>query len=145
MGEAQKQERKAVPRFKFRGPNREEKCIDALVWGDINLRFHSYVVAVLQALWKLHQLYTINEYGTYLVSNNVETTNNNVWNNCVQCHITQIIHKCWTHLSKMFFLTPSSKFGKKPIESPRNTELTPPSKQVLCKSYHKSALCNLAL
>ncbi len=83
-GEAQKQEVKAVLRFKFRGPNGEEKCVDALVWGDINPHFHSYVIAVLQALWKLRQLYAINEYGTEIVSNNVATTNTNVWNNCVQ-------------------------------------------------------------
>ncbi len=83
-GEAQKQEAKAIPRFKFRGPNGEEKCVDALVWGSINPCFHRYDITVLQALWKLHQLYAINNYGDYLVSNNVETTNNNVWNNCVQ-------------------------------------------------------------
>ncbi len=58
--------------------------MDALVWGRINPRFHSYVITVLQALWKLRQLYAINEYGNYLVSNNVETMNNNVWKNCVQ-------------------------------------------------------------
>ncbi len=83
-GEAKKQQVNAIPRFKFRGPNGEEKFVDALVWGGINPHFHSYVIAVLQALCKLRQLYAINEYGNYLVSNNVETTNNNVWNNCVQ-------------------------------------------------------------
>ncbi len=83
-GEVQKQEAKAAPRFKFRGPNGEEKYVDALAWGDIQPWFHSFVIAVLQALRKLHQLYAINEYGTYLVSNNVETTNNNVWMNCVR-------------------------------------------------------------
>ncbi len=84
MGEVQKQEAKAILCFKFRGPNREEKCVDALVWGGIHPHFHSYVITVLQALCKLCQLYAINKYGDSLVSNNVETTNNNVWNNCVQ-------------------------------------------------------------
>ncbi len=83
LAEALKQEPKAVPRFTFRGPNSEEKCVDALAWGDIHLRFHSFVIAVIQALHKLHQLYTINEYGTYAVSNNMELTNNHVWTNVV--------------------------------------------------------------
>ncbi len=115
MGEARKQERKAVPRFKFRGPNGEEKCVDALVWGNINLRFHSYVVAVLQALWKLCQLYTINEYGTYLVSNNVETMNNNVWSNCVQVpHRTDRSQVLDTSVQDVFF-DAQFKVWKKPI------------------------------
>ena len=37
----------------------------------------------LQALTKLCQLYAMNEYGTYAVSNNVELTNNHVWTNVV--------------------------------------------------------------
>ncbi len=82
-GEAQKQDAKPVPHFKFRGPNSEEQYIDALAWGDIHPCFHSFVIAVIQALTKLSQLYTINEYGTYAVSNNVELMNNHVWTNAV--------------------------------------------------------------
>ena len=82
-GEVQKQEAKAAPRFKFRGPNGEEKYVDALAWGDIHPCFHSFVIAVIQALTKLRQLYAINEYGTYAVSNNVELMNNHVWMNIV--------------------------------------------------------------
>ncbi len=61
-GEAKKQQVKVILCFKFRGPNGEEKFVDALVWGNINPCFHSYVIAVMQALCKLWQLYTINGY-----------------------------------------------------------------------------------
>ncbi len=81
--EADKQEAKAVPRFTFKGPNGEEKCIDDLAWGDIRPHFHSFVIAVIQALHKLRQLYAVNEYGTHAVSNNVEVTNNHMWTNVV--------------------------------------------------------------
>ncbi len=83
-GEVKKQQAKAILHFKFRGLAGEEKFVDALVWGDVNPRFHSYVIAVMQALCKLRQLYAINGYGSYLISNNVETTNNQVWTCCVQ-------------------------------------------------------------
>ncbi len=81
--EANQQEAKPVPCFTFKGPNREEKCIDDFDWGVIRPRFHSFVIAVIQALHKLRALYAVNEYGTHAASNNVETTNNHVWTNVV--------------------------------------------------------------
>ena len=102
--EALKQEPKAVPRFTFRGPNSEEKSIDALAWGDICLRFHSFVIAVIQALHKLRQLYAINKYGTYAVSNNVELTNNHVWTNVVPLlHRTDHPDELDTSVQDVFF------------------------------------------
>ncbi len=104
MGEAQKQEPKAVSRFKFRGPNGEEKYIDALAWGDIRPHFHSFVIAVIQALTKLRQLYAINEYGTYAVSNNVELTNNHMWTNVVPLpHRTDHPHELDASVQGVFF------------------------------------------
>ena len=104
LGEAKKQQVKAIPHFKFRGPNGEEKFVDALVWGDVNPRFHSYVIAVMQALCKLRQLYAINGYGSYLVSNNVETTNNNVWTCCVQVpHCTDCAQVLDASVQDVFF------------------------------------------
>ncbi len=78
------QEVKPVPTFKFKGLTGEEKSIDSLQWGTIPNRFHSYIIAVLQALWKLCQLYAINDYGSYVKSNNLETVKNSMWTNCVQ-------------------------------------------------------------
>ncbi len=131
QGEAVMQAAKMVPRFKFKGPAREEKFVDALDWGQISTCFHSYVIALLQALWKLCKLYTINGYGTQLVSNNVETVNTNVWNNCVQVlHRTDCSEALDDSVQDVYFDS-DFNLGNNPNPA-RNTEL-PTGKQVLRK------------
>ncbi len=102
--EAHKQEAKQVPRFTFKGPNGEEKCVDDLDWGDICPHFHSFVIAVIQALHKLRALYAVNKYGTHAASNNVEVTNNHVWTNVVPLpHRTDCPGELDTSVQDVFF------------------------------------------
>ncbi len=103
-GEVDGQAPKPVPTFTFKGPTGADTFMDGLAWGGIRNCFHSYVIAVLQALLKLHQLYTINDYGKHLRSNNVETMNNQMWTNCVQVpHRTDHSKALHPSLQAVFF------------------------------------------
>ncbi len=96
--------------------------------------FHSFVITVIQALTKLHQLYAINEYGTYAVSNNVELMNNHVWMNVVPLpHHTDCPDELDASVQGVFFDS-QFKVWDEAQRVTKNAGLKPPSKQVLRKS-----------
>ncbi len=79
--EVETQTGKDMPHFQFMVGDGSVKDLPNLLWGDVNNCFQTYVVAVIQVLWKLCMLYEHNNYSEYVMANSLKTSNDKVWGN----------------------------------------------------------------
>ncbi len=72
-----------IPKFKFKDQG-TEKVLPDLPWGVVKKCFQLYLIALMQALWKLHELYAQNGYGSIKVTTAVKNANDAVWANWIE-------------------------------------------------------------
>ncbi len=86
---------KAIPIFQFKDDAGTVQDVHPLGWGTVANCFHSYMIAVMQALWKLQVLYAENDYSALSRANNMKCSNNCMWAN------STLVPHCTTHAKKL--------------------------------------------